>query len=241
LSEVYCVDSSERKTVDVLTKMNKNFRLVNNILWFCNDCDKIYSNKPKYNLCVCGSKDVEFEKVGDIRGPNWEYAIEIKIGEDLYSSLDNRVYDQLEGLSGFLKGKIALVFVGDLEKLALEHPDRAGQIRSIPATCMQYGVSWINVKSLIELVKMLKYFAQKAGKAPKLRMKRRRSTDLMPKRMILLSGIKGVGEKMALELSKRYSSVTDVGIALQTGRLVPGMIPNLGPIGIKRLKDWLIR
>lgn len=239
MTDIYCVDTSERKTVDVLNKMGINFIFINNILWFCNDCDKIYDHKPKYNLCVCGSNDVEFEKVADIRGPNWEYAIEIKIGEDLYSSLDDRIYTQLEGLSGFLNGNIALVFIGDLEKLALEHPDRAGQIRSIPATCMQYGVSWINVKSIVELVKMLKYFAQKAGKAPKLRIKRRRLTDLMPKRMIILTGIKGVGEKMALELSKNYSSILDLCLDLDMGRMT--RIKGLGPIGMKRLKDWLIR
>lgn len=237
MRDIYYVDSSERKTVDVLNKMGINFILVNNILWFCNDCDKIFLEKP--DVCECGSKDVEFEKVADIRGPNWEYAIEIKIGEDLYLSLDDRLYTQLEGLSGFLKGKIAFVFIGDLEKLALEHPDRAGQIRSIPATCMQYGVSWINTKSIIEFVKLLKYFAQKAGKSPKLRMKRTRSSDLMPKRMIILTGIKGVGEKMALDLSKNYSSILDLCLDLDMGRMT--RIKGLGPIGMKRLKDWLIR
>ncbi|KKM96542.1 hypothetical protein LCGC14_1177070 [marine sediment metagenome] len=239
MNEIYYVDSSERKTVDVLTKMEKNFKLVNNILWFCNDCDLIYKEKP--DECECGSKDVEFEKIADIRGPNWEYAIEIKIGDDLYNSLDNRVYAQLEGLSGFLKGKIALVFVGNLEKLALEHPDRAGQIRSIPATCMQYGVSWINVKSIIELVKLLKHFAAKAGKSPKLRIKRTRSSDIMPKRMMVLLSIKGVGEKMALELSKVYPSIYGLCHDLYHGLIRAGMIKGLGPEGIRRLKDWLVR
>ena len=239
MREIYYIDSSERKTVDVLTKMGINFKIINNILWFCEneDCNKIYVEKPL--VCECGSKEISFEKVGDIRGPNWEYAIEIKIGEDLYSSLDDRVYAQLEGLSGFLKGNIALIFVGDLFKLAIDHPDRAGQLLSIPATCMQYGVSWINVKNIIELVKLLKYFAQKAGKSPKLRMKRIHSTDLMPKRMILLNSIKGVGEKMALELSKNYASVLELCIALDTGRMK--RIKGLGTVGIKRLKDWLIR
>jgi len=237
LTEIYYVDSSERKTVDILNKMNKNFRIVNNILFFCNDCNNIYKEKPE--ACECGSKDIEFEKVADIRGPNWEYAIEIKIGEDLYSSLDYRIYKQLEDLSGFLKGKIALVFVGDLFQLARDHPDRAGQILSIPATCMQYGVSWINVRKILELVKLLKYFADKAGKLPKLRLKRKYTSDLMPKRMILILGIKYVGEKMALELSKRFNSVTDLGIALRNGRLIAGMIPNLGPVGIRRLNEWL--
>jgi len=237
LREIYCVDSSERKTVDVLTKMEKNFRIINNILWFCNDCDLIYRDKP--DVCECGSKDVEFEKVADIRGENWEYAIEVKIGDDLYSSLDDRIYTQLEGLSGFLNGNIALVFVGDLFQLARDHPDRAGQILSIPATCMQYGVSWINVKSIIELVKLLKHFSAKAGLSPKLRMKRSRTSDLMPKRMILLHRIKGVGEKMALELSKNYSSILELGIALDMGKLKT--IKGLGPKGVKRLKDWLTR
>jgi len=88
-------------------------------------------------------------------------------------------------------------------------------------------------------VKLLKHFAAKAGTIPKLRLKRRHSSDLMPKRMILLLGIKYVGEKMALELSKRFKSVTDVGIALRNGRLVAGMIPKIGPVGIKRLNEWL--
>lgn len=239
MSEIYYVDSSERKTVEVLTKMNKNFKLINNILWFCNDCDLIYKEKPE--VCDCGSKDVEFEKVADIRGPNWEYAIEVKIGDDLYSSLDDRVYTQLEGLSGFLKGKIALVFIGDLEELALEHPDRAGQIRSIPATCMQYGVSWINVKSIIDLVKLLKHFAAKAGKAPKLRIKRLRLTDLMPKRMIVLIGIKGIGEKIALELSKQYTSIFELCMDLAKGILQPGDIRYVGEVTIKRLRESLLK
>ncbi len=237
MGEIYCVDSAERKTVEVLNKMGINFRITNNILWFCDGCNKIFEEKPK--ICECGSTKISFEKVADIRGPNWEYAIEIKIGEDLYLSLDDRVYAQLEGLSGFLKGKIALVFVGDLFQLARDHPDRAGQILSIPATCMQYGVSWINTKNLIELVRLLKYFAQKAGKAPKLRMKRTHSTDLMPKRMILLNSIKGVGEKMALELSKNYFSILDLCLSLDADGMKK--IKGLGHVGIQRLKDWLTR
>jgi len=237
--EMYCVDSSERKTVEVLNKMGKNFRIVNNILWYCEDCDKIYEEKPE--MCECGSKKLLFEKVGDIRGSNWEYAIEVKIGEDLYSSLDDRVYAQLEGLSGFLKGKIALVFVGDLFQLARDHPDRAGQLLSIPATCMQYGVSWINVKNVIELVKLLKYFADKAGKAPKLRIKRTYSTDLMPKRMIVLLGIKGIGENRALELSKNYKSIFELCLNISRDYLKPGMIKYIGEVTIERLKESLMK
>ena len=237
--EIYYVDSSERKTVDVLNKMGKNFKIINNILWFCEDCDKIYKEKPE--ICECGSKKLLFEKVGDIRGPNWEYAIEIKIGEDLLSSLDGRVYAQLEGLSGFLKGKIALVFIGNLQKLAIDHPDRAGQLLSIPATCMQYGVSWINVNKILDLVKMLKYFAEKAGKAPKLRIKRKYSTDLMPKRMIVLLGIKGIGEKIALELCKVYDSIYRLCLALVHHNLKPGMIKYVGEVTIERLKGSLLR
>lgn len=223
--------------MEVLTKMNKNFKVVNNILFFCEDCNEIYKEKPE--ICQCGSDQIISDKVGDIRGPNWEYAIEVKIGKDLYSSLDGRVYKQLEDLSGYLKKNVALVFVGDLFKLALDNPDRSGQLLSIPATCMQYGVSWINVKNIIQLVKLLKYFASKAGKTPKLRIKKRHTTDLMPKRMVVLLGIKGVGEKLALELSKRYRSIFALALALHHDELRPGMIPKLGAVGIKRLKEWL--
>ena len=235
--DVYYVDSAERKTVDVLTKMNKNFKRVNNILFFCEDCNEIYKKKPE--ICECGSDNIISDKVADIRGPNWEYGIEVKIGDDLLSSLDGRVYKQLEDLSGYLKGNVALVFVGDLFKLALDNPERAGQLLSIPATCMQYGVSWINVKNVIQLVKLLKYFASKAGKTPKLRLKKRHTTDLMPKRMVVLLGIKGVGQKMALELSKRYRSIFSLGLALHHDEIKPGMIPKLGAVGIRRLKEWL--
>ena len=238
MTEIYYVDSGERKTVDILKKLSMNFKIVNNILYFCESCNMIYKKKPK--ICECGSESFDSEKVADIRGPNWEYGIEIKIGDDLYSSLDDRVYTQLDGLSGFLKGNIALVFVGDLFKLARDHPDRAGQLLSIPATCMQYGVSWINVKNVLELVKLLKYFAQKAGTIPKLRIKRRRISDLMPKRMIMLLGIKYVGQKMALELSKRYRSILGLALALNADAILPGDIPKLGEVGIKRLKEWLL-
>ncbi len=236
--EIYYVDSAERKTVDIFDKLNMNFKRVNNILFFCEGCNKIYKEKPK--ICECGSESFDSEKVADIRGPNWEYAIEIKIGDDLYSSLDSRVYMQLDGLSGFLKGNIALVFIGDLFKLARDNPDRAGQLLSIPATCMQYGVSWINVRTLLEFVKLLRFFAKKAGILPKLRLKRKRISDLMPKRMIMLIGIKYVGEKMALALSKRYKSIFDLALALHQNRIRPGMIPKLGTAGIKRLKEWLL-
>jgi len=237
--EIYYVDSTERKTVEVFDKMSINYKQVNNILFFCEDCNKIYKEKPE--SCECGSTNLISEKVADIRGPNWEYAIEIKIGEDLYSSLDDRVYAQLDGLSGFMKGCIALVFVGDLFQLALDHPERSGQLLSIPATCMQYGVSWINVKNIIELTKLLKYFASKAGKMPKIRTKRRLISDIMPKRMIVLLGIKGVGEKIALELSKRYNSIFSLALALHRDEIVPGMIPQLGEGKITLLKQWLLK
>jgi len=56
MAEIYYVDSSERKTVDVLNKMDKNFKIVNNILWFCEGCNKIYEENPK--LCECGSRRI---------------------------------------------------------------------------------------------------------------------------------------------------------------------------------------
>ena len=96
------------------------------------------------------------------------------------------------------------------------------------------------VKTILEFVKLLKYFARKAGIAPKLRTKRKRISDLMPKRMIMLMGIKYVGQKMALELSKRYSSIFALSLALAEKRIKPGMIPKLGVVGIRRLEEWLL-
>lgn len=233
--EIYYVDTSERKTFEALDLMGKNYVKSNNILWFCEDCDQIYKEKPK--VCECGSNKVVWEKVGDIRGADWEYAIEIKIGDDLYSSLEGRIYRQMEGLAGFFKGHVAIVFVGDLFKLANKYPDRAGQILSIPATCMQYGISFITIKDITELIKLLKYFDYKSKTPPKLRLKRIYVTDLMPKRSIIFSAMKGVGPKLVLRLAQRYKSPFEFALDLHTRDSVE-IAKDFDGVGIKTVKKW---
>jgi len=235
MSEIYYVDTAERKTFEALDLMGKNYVKSNNILWFCEICDHIYKEKPE--VCECGSNKIAWEKVGDIRGENWEYAIEIKIGEDLYSSLEHRIYKQMEGLAGFFKGNVAIIFVGDLFKLANNHTDRAGQILSIPATCMQYGISFINIRDITELIKLLKYFDYKSKTPPKLRLKRIYLTDLMPKRSILFSAMKGAGPKLVLKLAQRYRSPLEFALDLKT-RDSKEIAKDFEGVGIKTVEKW---
>lgn len=201
-------------------------------LWFCNECKKISSEKFE----CCGI--VESEKVADIRGDNWNYAIERKRGGDLVSSLDGRFYEQLEKLSSYFKGCVALVFEGDIETLCRDErfASRAGQIRSVPATCMQYGVSFIQIKDITALCKMIKYFEYKCGTEPKLRIRKQRVNRLLPKPLRLYNSIEGVGPKLGLELYTRYKNPWELGVALRNGTLPK--IKRLGPKGIKNLEEW---
>jgi len=227
------IDSAEKPYVfeafDLmgLSYMKKDIRL-----WHCIECKKI---SLKAFEC-CG--DVESEKVADIVGTNWNYAIERKKGSDLVSSLDGRLYEQLEKLASYFKGNVALVFEGDIETLCRDErfASRAGQIRSIPATCMQYGVSFIQIKDITALCKMIKYFEYKCGTEPKLRLRRGRVNKLLPKPLRLYNSIEGVGPKMGLELYTRFHQPWELGLALANGTLPK--IKGLGPKGIKNLMEW---
>jgi ERCC4-type nuclease len=201
-------------------------------LWYCTECKKVSVNPFE----CCG--DVNSEKVADIVGDNWNYAIERKKGGDLVSSLDGRLYEQLEKLASYFHGNVALILEGDIETLCIDErfSSRAGQIRSVPATCMQYGVSFIQIKDITALCRMIKYFEYKCGTEPKLRNKRERVNKLLPSPLRLYNAIEGVGPKMALELYTIYKRPCELGVALMNNILPK--IKGLGPKGIKNLKEW---
>ena len=240
----FLVDSSEKPYVrEALDLMNIDYETTEIKLYFCEDCDNIY--KVKVVTCGCGSRKLSSERVADIiivdDFGNWVCAIERKQGEDLYASLDDRIYTQMEKLSKYFKGNIAIIFEGDLEELAQEHPQRAGQIRSIPATCMQYGVSFITQKDITETIKLLKFFLVKAGQLPKIRAKRFHYHELLPKKMLMFMSIKSVGMKMALKLAQKYDSITDYGIDIRVRgpKLVSKDIPGLGEKGVRIHTLWV--
>lgn len=239
------VDSGEHHIFDTLDLMGVSYETEEIKLYFCKECEEIYREKVE-KCSDCGSTDIEHERVADIiivnENGEWICAIEAKRGEDLYSSLDDRIYSQMERLAKYMKGNVAVFFEGDLEEIASNHPERAGQIRSIPATCMQYGVSFINTKHTSETIKQLKYFLDKSGQPPKMRTKRFHYYDLIAKNQLMFMAIKGVGLKLSVELAKKYKSITDYGIDIRTrgAKAVAKDIPGLGEKGVKNHSEWIL-
>jgi ERCC4-type nuclease len=227
------IDSAEKPYVfEAFDLMGISYMKKDIRLWVCKECDKVSINPFE----CCG--EVESEKVADIVGDNWNYAIERKKEGDLVSSLDGRLYEQLEKLSTYFKGCVALVFEGDLEELCNNenYASRAGQIRSIPATCMQYGVSFIQVKDITALCKLIKYFEYKCGTEPKVRSKRHRINKALPKTLRLYKSIEGVGPKLGMEIYSHYKYPIEFAIALMNGTDVK--IKGLGPKGRENIKEW---
>lgn len=231
------VDSAEKEYVfEAFDMMNVSYTKQEIRLHYCVECKKIFIKKQ--DVCSCGCEEFISEKVGDIRGDNWNYIIERKRGADLVSSLDGRLYEQLEKLASYFKGSVALVLEGSFENLILDErfSSRAGQIMSIPATCMQYGVSFIQIKDITTLAKMLRYFEYKCGTEPKLRTNRERINKMMPEPLRLYNSIEGVGTKMALKLYESFKRPWELGVSLQTDTMPK--IHGLGPKGIISLKKW---
>lgn len=227
------IDSAEKPYVfEAFDLMKISYTKKDIRLWYCSECNKV----SKTSFECCGN--VNSEKVADIIGDNWNYAIERKRGGDLVSSLDGRLYEQLEKLSSYFKSCTALVLEGSIEDLCNNdnYASRAGQIRSIPATCMQYGVSFIQIRDITSLGKMIKYFNYKCGTEPKIRNRRERINKLLPKPLRLYNSIDGVGPKMGMELYTHYKRPLELGIALRNGTLQK--IKGLGPKGIANLKEW---
>ena len=178
----------------------------------------------------------------DILGANYNWAIERKMGQNLASSLyQNELYDQLEKLRAFFGSNWALVFEGSFEELILD-PDnssRVGQILSIPATVMQYGGTFIQVNHITTLIRMLKYFDQKCGKEPKIRLTYRSIDEDLPKFVrLLIGGVKGINRTLAKNIYSQYSNAFSFSLDLNEGSLKK--IPKIGPKWQEKLKDWFL-
>jgi ERCC4-type nuclease len=206
----------------------------------CQGCNKIYVYGEEPQHC-CDEEEYETVKAGDIIGGNYNYVIEIKRGMDLVNSLnENHIYDQMERMVGVFRNNVILCFVGRFEDLLLdEHGSkRAGQLLSIPATCAQYGISFIQVNHMSTLIRMLKYFNEKCGEEPKIRNKFFRRADALPKAVRILMGIQGIGEELSNNIYQKYPSVKEVVIALEMDSF--GGVPKVGPKKTKDLYEWLM-
>lgn len=230
-------------------------------IWYCGICGKVY--KEKVAICTglnCDNTDMERVQVGDFIGWTYNYIIERKKESDLLSSLhDNRLYIQLKNMAELFHRNCALVFEGRFEDVIEKEMDRIKllrfngtdgktiggatarlkQLMSIPAECFQYGISFIQVRDLDQLLKMLKYFDYKCGTAPTLRTKRSSIAKDLPKFLRLLMGIEGMGIKYSTLIYDQYRDASALIPALENGDLHK----TVKGIGVKReelIRKWFL-
>lgn len=203
------IDFGEKEYVgDILDKLNVDYKIEKLQVWACMKCDKIY--KFETNKCECGGL-TEVIRAGDITNERRSFLIERKKGQNLYSSVRNgEIYEQIEKMSMVFEGNYSIVFEGNIMTLAENNEDRKEQILSIPATCQQYGASFISVKSLFVLIAMLRYFDYKSGKKPKFRRKLHRIHEKKSNLWNYLVTLKGIGPKTASLIDKKYSCVGEL-------------------------------
>lgn len=205
----------------------------------CETCDKIYVYGKQPKEC-CEGSDYEIVKAGDIIGSDYNFAIEIKRGLDLVNSLnENHIYDQLERLTSIFKNNVILCFVGRFEDLFVdEHGSkRIPQLLSLPAVCAQYGASFIQVSNMHTLIRMLKYFEEKCGTEPKLRLKYKRRGGDLPKCVTMLSAIPGIGLELAKNVSEMHPTIKDVICALEVNEF--GNPKKVGPKKRETIRQYL--
>lgn len=236
--------------------------------WYCEDCDKIYKIKPQEECPECDGK-IKSISIGDFLGEKFNYCIERKKGIDLLNSLkEERVYLQLQAMYEFFGSNCALVLEGSFEDIIKEDRKRARgkarkmrqknmykeatiylkrveasykQLLSIPATCMQLGISFIQVDNIDMLIDMLKYLDYKCGTNPKIRGKRKKVSDLLPAFVKQLMTTDGIGDKLALAI---FSVVQSQKTFIHYLKRFPEKILAVKGLGKKKLenlqKDWNI-
>lgn len=238
----YIVDAGEKDYVFEAFDLMKEDYIKKHIKFaVCEGCGKIYIHDEAPEECCEGEPYTSY-RVADIVGANYNWAVERKRGQNLASSLhDNEIYDQMEKLKAFFGSNWSLVFEGSFEELILD-PDnqsRIGQILSIPATVMQYGGSFIQVNHITTLIRMLKYFDQKCGKEPKIRLTYRSIDESLPKfERLLIGGVKGINRTLAKNINSQYNSAFDLSLDLTTDTL--RKIPKIGKVWKKKLKEWFL-
>lgn len=228
----YIIDSGEKEYVfETFDLMGVDYIKKEISFFVCNSCGFVMPHEIESTAFVCcANQDLEVIRVGDITNTEYSFLIERKKGQDLASSLDgNHIYEQLEKIYGLFKENTAIVFEGNFEDLIIDpnNSTRVGQILSLPAACMQHGISFIQVGDLTMLIKMLKYFDHKCGKEPKYRVFYKRLHEKIPKFEKLLMGMKGCGEQIAKNIHAVYPNAVEFGLDLRAGHLKK--IKKVGP------------
>lgn len=236
----YIVDAGEKDYVfDAFDLMRVDYIKKQIRFSVCEGCGRIYIYGEEPEECCEGEPYTSY-RVADIVGKNYNFAIERKGGQNLASSLQgNELYDQFEKLKAFFGSNWALVFEGSFEELILD-PDnnsRIGQILSIPATVMQYGGTFIQVNDITTLIRMLKYFDQKCGQEPKIRLRYHSLLESLPKfQRLLIGGVKGINITLAKNINAVYDNAFDLSLDLVEDNLKK--IPKIGKVWNKKLKEW---
>lgn len=233
------IDSGEKgKIFSALDKIGLRYKIEELRMNYCPECNKIYTKD--ISRCEDCNLILLYERVGDITNERKSFVIERKYEQDLYSSIhNNKLYKQLDKLQKYYKGNTVLLFEGNLTKLAAENLDRAAQILSIPATCMQYGVSFIQSENEFTTAKMLKFFDYKSGKEPKYREELHTIHDEYPEMVKLLMTIKGIGKKTAFDIFLKYKNIYTLGVILKTAPEDVLKIKGIGESTLKLLIKWL--
>lgn len=237
----YIVDAGEKDYVfESFDLMRENYIKKYIRFYVCEGCKKIYKPEEAPNPVCCEGEPYTSYRVADIVGANYNWAIERKRGQNLANSLfGNEIYDQMRKLKEFFGSNWALVFEGSFEELILDPDNRSrrGQILSIPATVMQYGGSFIQVNDITTLIRMLKYFDQKCGKEPKIRLTYHSVDEALPNFIkLLIGGVRGINIKLAENIYSQYKTALDISLDLAEGKL--RKIKGIGKERERDLREW---
>jgi len=181
----------------------------------------IDSNEPPILFEVFEEAGIEFKKerlvqneeqVADITDKK-TFWIERKTEGDFWSSMvDSRLYDQFRKLSKLPGWKI-VILEGFLSNIMMAHPKNKKWVRSMRWVAMQYGVHLIQVDDIYELVKEVQMIASKAGKEPKMRLRKQIVPKDTPTALKMIASYPGMGIKrghIALKTTGSLRNFTDL-------------------------------
>lgn len=164
-----------------------------------------------------GDEIMELPADAVIIGEHRKYVVERKTIDDLYNSVkDGRLWRQLRNMeamrdeAGFIP---LLVIIGDFGKLLKIGRITLPMMLGIQVAFSSFGVTVIHLKKKEHYIFLLQFLRSKAGKP------RRYSRPTIPKpitrtadeeRMDVLCAIRGIGEKTADELLRKFGSLKEL-------------------------------
>lgn len=215
------VDSGE-KSDDLFFALNESgykYRKERINFCHCQKCGTVYLEKP--DTCECGSSNLVVEDVADFTNDERTFIAERKSENDLWGSMvDKSLYEQFEKMAKYFKGVKVLLLEGFLSNVVLEHPTKRNWIESIPATAMQYGISFLQCDDAIGLVEQVHWLDKKSGKTPKTYMKIDDKYKGMDDQLKLLCKLIDIGEKKGKVLLDYFRSPITVFNAILNTEII---------------------